>query len=182
MRLASEWHRDQTRRGSRTPYIVHPFGVAAILDRFGFEEDVIITGLLHDVLEDTEIQVEEVGRQFGSRVATLVVACSEVKTDVSGSQRSWTDRKKEYVEVLVQAPMEARAVALADKLHNLLSILCDLEAGRPVWSLFHAGREDVLAYYRTCIDRFDRELELSPLAAAARQMLHEVELAVTRKE
>jgi (p)ppGpp synthase/HD superfamily hydrolase len=176
MRLASEWHREQYRRGSQTPYIVHPFGVATILDRYGFEEDVVIAGLLHDVLEDTDVSIDELQKEFGSHVASLVAACSEVKADESGVKRPWADRKREYIEVLAQAPLEARAVALADKLHNLLSILCDLEDGRPVWSVFHAERDDVLAYYRACIDRFDQEPELARLADAVREMLHTVEL------
>ena len=175
MRCAAEWHREQNRKGSLTPYIVHPFGVSTILDRFGFDEDIIIAGLLHDVVEDTEILIHKVREEFGEKVSALVAACSEVKTDESGVNRPWIDRKRDYIETLAHAPMEARAVALADKLHNLLSILCDLEAGRPVWLLFHAGRSDVLAYYRACIERFDQEPELFALATAARKMLRMVE-------
>ena len=48
------WHRGQTRKGSDLPYLVHPFAVAMILDRLGFDEDVVIAGLLHDAVEDTE--------------------------------------------------------------------------------------------------------------------------------
>ena len=139
MRFASSWHRDQVRKGSKVPYIAHPFGVAMILDRLGFSEDVVIAGLLHDVVEDTDVTVEEVGEEFGLAVAEMVAACTEVKTDATGSKRPWIDRKRDHIEVLAAASVEARAVALADKRHNLASIRFDVETGHPVWFLFHAS-------------------------------------------
>ena len=58
---------------------------------------------------------------------------------------------------------------LADKLHNLLSIACDLRDGRPVWSLFHADRDQVLWYYRTVIEPFGAgDPRLETLAAECR--------------
>ncbi len=151
---AATAHRGQVRRGSGVPYVEHVVAVAMILDRLGFAEDVVIAGLLHDLVEDTEASLDDVQNRFGPVVADLVASCSEVKLDAQGQKRPWIDRKRDHLAALADASIEARAVILADKLHNLLSIARDLRAGRPVWSLFHADRASVLWYYRTAIVSF----------------------------
>lgn len=175
MRRAAEWHHGQFRKGSKTPYIIHPFGVAMILDRFGFDEELIIAGLLHDVVEDTDATIDDIRREFGSRVAEIVGHCSETKLDTSGVKRPWIDRKRDHIEALAAAPIESRAVVLADKLQNLMSIACDLEAGRPVWSLFNAEREDVLTSYRTCLERIGHGEKLIGLVNEFKMALQDVE-------
>jgi (p)ppGpp synthase/HD superfamily hydrolase len=147
-----------------------------ILDRLGFSDPVVIAGLLHDAVEDTDATIEEIRDEFGAEVADLVAHCSEVKRDASGGKRPWIDRKRDHIEALAKAPVEARAVALADKRHNLASILFDLEEGRSVWSLFNAGREDVLRYYRECMERFGGDdPRLAALVAECEEAMAEVE-------
>lgn len=152
LRRAAVWHRDQARRGSGVPYFTHPAGVALILQRHGWPEPVVVAGLLHDAVEDTAATADAISAEFGPEVAALVAHTSEVKLDAEGRKRPWPDRKRDHVAAVAAAPDEARAVVLADKLHNLLSIEFDLAEGRDVWSTFHAGRDDVLAYYRAMID------------------------------
>jgi (p)ppGpp synthase/HD superfamily hydrolase len=162
LRWAALCHNGHTRRSSDTPYFEHVAAVAWILDRAGFDEEVVIAGLLHDVVEDTAATNEVVAARFGATVAEIVRHCTEVKTDAQGQQRPWLDRKRDHIAAIVEAPLSARAVILADKLHNLMSIELDLRDGRPVWSAFHAGREDVLWYYHAMIGacgRDDRRLE-----------------------
>ncbi|MCA1686012.1 MAG: HD domain-containing protein [Planctomycetia bacterium] len=176
LRWASTAHQGQVRRGSGVPYFEHVVAVAMIVDRLGFGEDVVVAGLLHDVVEDTPATFDEVRARFGPAVADLVAHCSEVKTEAGGRERPWNDRKRDHLAALAAAPVEARAVALADKLHNLLSIACDLRDGRPVWSLFHADRGSVLGYYRAALDTLGAgDPRLSALAAEARRTLDEVE-------
>jgi len=151
MRLASQWHQGQTRRGSATPYVQHVFAVAMILERAGVPEDTVIAGLLHDAIEDTPATLEDIARHFGPEVADIVQQCSEIKVDSEGKKRPWIDRKRDHLAALASAPGSAKAVILADKLHNLSSIAFDLSAGRPVWDLFHAPREQVLWYYHAAI-------------------------------
>ncbi len=80
---------------------------------------------------------------------------------------------------MADAPAPARAVILADKLHNLASIVRDLREGRPIWGRFNAGRSDVLWYYRASIDVLSRgeadDPRLARLANDCRQALAEVE-------
>jgi (p)ppGpp synthase/HD superfamily hydrolase len=178
LRWAAVCHRAQSRKGSDTPYVVHPVAVAMILDRLGFGEDVVIAGLLHDVVEDTDATLDDVRARFGAVVAEIVAHCSEVKLDGAGRKRPWLDRKRDHLAALADVPVDARAVVLADKLHNLVSIACDLSEGRDVWALFNADRERVLWYYRTAIDSFGSgDPRLERLAAECRRVLAEIERA-----
>ncbi len=176
LRWAAVCHRGQERKGSGVPYVAHPVAVAMTLDRLGFDEDVVIAGLLHDVVEDTEATGDDVRARFGPAVADLVAHCSEVKTDARGRKRPWIDRKRDHLAALADAPPLAIAVVLADKLHNLVSIACDLRENCPVWSLFHADRDQVLWYYRATIDLSGAgDPRLEKLAAGCREALAEVE-------
>jgi len=161
---------------TRTPYFEHVVAVAMILDRIGFPEPVVIAGLLHDVVEDTEATLEDVSNRFGNEVAEFVGYCSEVKNDADGKKRPWIDRKRDHLAALKNAPEGARAIILADKYHNLLSIDCDLRDGLDVWSSFNADRASVLNYYRHSIELCGQGTEsLERLAAECRIVLNRVE-------
>ncbi|MGO9466160.1 MAG: HD domain-containing protein [Isosphaeraceae bacterium] len=176
LRWAAQCHQGQTRHGGNTPYITHVVAVAIILDRARFDEDVVIAGLLHDIVEDTPVMLTEVAARFGNCVAEIVRHCSEVKTDDLGLKRPWIDRKRDHIAALADAPLAARAVVLADKLHNLVCIEVDLLQGRPVWSQFHAERDQVLWYYHAMIDRCgEDEHRLVQLAEVCRQVLSRIE-------
>ena len=151
LRLAAQGHEGQTRKGSPVPYIEHPMAVAMILDRAGFEEDVVVAGLLHDLVEDTDVTLDAIRSGFGDLVAETVAGCSEIKLDERGRKRPWADRKRDHLEALKTATPATKAVTLADKLHNLAAIAFDLDEGRPVWLTFNAPRGEVLAYYRAIL-------------------------------
>lgn len=78
--VASRYHKDQTRKMSGAPYIIHPFSVAWIVSRFSQDKDVFIAALLHDLLEDTEYTREMMISDFGEKVTHFVVSVSEDKT------------------------------------------------------------------------------------------------------
>jgi (p)ppGpp synthase/HD superfamily hydrolase len=176
LRWAAVCHRDQVRKGSDTPYVEHVMGVALMLDRLGFAEEVVIAGLLHDVVEDTSATLADIETMFGARVAETVRHCSEQKTDAAGRKRPWIDRKRDHLEVLQQAPTDARAVVLADKLHNLISIELDLREGRAVWSKFNADRLQVLEYHRKTLEQLGTgDPRLEELAKRGLQTLAAIE-------
>jgi (p)ppGpp synthase/HD superfamily hydrolase len=178
LRRAAVWHREQTRKGSVLPYIQHPVAVAMILDRLGFAEDVVIAGLLHDAVEDTEATLELVSAEFGEAVAGLVAWGSEVKLDASGQKRPWEDRKRDHLAALAGASAGARAVVLADKLHNLLSMRDDLAEGIDLWRKFNAPRDRVLWYYRSMAESLGRGDErLERLAGFCLEALNAIEAA-----
>jgi (p)ppGpp synthase/HD superfamily hydrolase len=179
LRWAAVCHQGQVRKGSGVPYFEHIVAVAMTLDRLGFGEDVVIAGLLHDVVEDTDATLDDVRDRFGPAVAELVGHGSEVKRDAAGAKRPWIDRKRDHLAALAAAPADARAVVLADKLHNLVSIACDLRDGRPVWTLFNADRDRVLWYYRASLATLaageESDPKLAALARECRRLLAEVE-------
>ena len=178
LRRAAEWHEGQLRRGSGLPFLEHVACVALTLTRASCDDDVVIAGILHDAVEDAEVSLDTIRSEFGGRVASIVDACSERKFDDRGGHRPWIDRKREHLGSLARATVDARAVVLADKLHNLRSITLDLRAGLDVWSLFHASRADVLWYYQASIDACSGDDPvLAELVTACRQALEEAKSA-----
>ncbi len=136
------------------PYVQHPIAVAWILDRLGFDEDVVIAALLHDVVEDTDATLDEIHERFGDRVAELVAHCSEQKTDSEGNVRPWIVRKHEHLDSLTTAPEAAKAIKLADCLHNMRSMVDDLaREGDPFWNRFNASRDQIFEKLRLVLER-----------------------------
>lgn len=173
-RLAARSHRSQTRKGSDLPYIIHPSAVMLILQRVGITDDEILAAaLLHDVVEDTNCTLEEIAAEFPPNVVDWVKQTSEQKDDEAGNHRPWIDRKREHLAHATHADWQARAIILADKLHNLISIRYDLEQGNDVWKRFNAPPSAFLWYNASMIEAAstdDRD-ELETLAAAGRAVV-----------
>ena len=141
---AAIWHREQRRKypGVDVPYMSHPAGVALLLARHGFDDEVVAAGALHDVLEDTSATYEELVAEFGERVAELVRLVSEEDKSLP-----WEERKRRYLERFSHKPWEAQAITLADKIDNFQSILvCARHHGDP-WPMFKRGRDAQLARF-----------------------------------
>lgn len=146
--VAEELHHGQYRKGTDTPYILHPFGVAAILLREGCAPDMVVAGLLHDTLEDTAYERDELKERFGDNVAAIVEGCSEPFKD-----RPWRERKEHTINYLQTAPWQVRLVTCADKLHNIISIAKDYGvSGDDLWKRFKVGKEGQAWYYRSLVN------------------------------
>jgi (p)ppGpp synthase/HD superfamily hydrolase len=153
--FAEEAHRRQTRKGAETPYIVHPFGVAMLLGRAGCDDELVAAGLLHDVVEDCGVTLEQLSARFGARVAAVVEGCSEPDRGAS-----WEERKRHTIEYLRTAPLEVKLVSCADKLHNVRSMQADEERlGAALWSRFKRGKAEQGWYYRGLVQAFRAEIE-----------------------
>lgn len=123
IQTAALLHKDQVRKGGpHYPYITHLFSVAIILSEYTTNEDIIIAGMLHDTLEDTDYTPEKLEKDFGSRVLSIVNGVTEQKTR-NGVKIAWEERKREYVRRLESAPEESLYVSAADKIHNFDSTL-----------------------------------------------------------
>jgi (p)ppGpp synthase/HD superfamily hydrolase len=141
---AACWHREQRRKypGVEVPYVSHVAGVALLLARHGFDDEVVAAGALHDVLEDCGVTHEELARLFGPRVADLVRSVSEPDKSLS-----WEQRKEQYVRRFATEPWDAQAISIADKVDNFQSIaVCAREHGDP-WPMFKRGKEAQLARF-----------------------------------
>lgn len=113
-----ERHVGQTRRGSETPYWLHPVRVAMGLMRWGVtDRDVLAAALLHDVVEDTITTPEEIRGAFGARTEDLVVWLTAPDARVAG------DAVRDYYRrLLEQGPPDAHLLKIADRSDNLRSI------------------------------------------------------------
>lgn len=120
--FAKEAHKDQKRKMSNEPYYSHLIEVSEILMTLTDDEDTVIAGLLHDVLEDTERTAEDIENSFGSRVLSLVMAETEDVSNKDKSSENWIYRKRKSLEELERVEdIEAKKLWLADKLSNMRS-------------------------------------------------------------
>lgn len=135
---AAVWHRDQKRKypGVDVPYMSHLAGVAIQLARYGFDDEVVAAGALHDSIEDCGVTAHEISELFGERVARLVTAVSE--TDKS---LPWEERKQRYLDQFSKNPWEAQAITIADKIDNFQSIIVCKQCHGDPWAMFKRGRE-----------------------------------------
>jgi (p)ppGpp synthase/HD superfamily hydrolase len=162
--LAARAHRDQDRKGSDVPYIVHPVHVSVLLIRHGFDEDLAIAGLLHDVVEDQDVPLPAIEAEFGARVAAIVLALTERKRE-GDVKRPWEVRKQESLHQLGGAGLDAVAVKAADALHSVCSIVAGLaESGPTFWSRFARGADQSLWYYESVAQLVRERLGAHPLA------------------
>jgi (p)ppGpp synthase/HD superfamily hydrolase len=170
LRTAAIAHRDQVRKGGGVPYFAHSAAVALILARYGFTDELLLAAaVLHDVIEDTDVTVEQLAARFPAEVIDSVSALSEAKTDDDGRLRPWEDRKAEHLQHVAAASRMARAIALADKLHNMETLRLDLAQGAISLSAFRAAPDRLLWYYRSMIDAAaGNDASLRPLADACR--------------
>ena len=91
--FATDAHKNVPRKGSITPYILHPIEVAAIVATITNDIEVIAAAVLHDTVEDNKsISLEEIEKRFGTRIKNLVAAESEEKEE--DEIGSWKKRKQ----------------------------------------------------------------------------------------
>ena len=136
LEFATMAHEGQTRKGTGKPMIGHPINVANILEKAGFPVEVVAAGFLHDVVEDTKYTMDDIVQLFGLEVARVVAGNTEDK------EKTWEERKEHTIDWIKEAPLDVRALIVADKFDNLKALVADHERlGESVWSLFKRGKE-----------------------------------------
>ena len=144
--FATKAHEGQYRKSDGMPMVTHPIRVANILRSTGFPEEVVIAGYLHDTVEDTDVTLEDIEREFGAEVRYIVAGNTEDK------DKSWVERKKHTVEALKTAPLSIRPLVVADKLDNLSSLAFALdEVGEEIWDAFKYGRKENAWYFQSVL-------------------------------
>ena len=124
--VAREAHEGQLRKTGE-PYIVHPLAVKKILEEWSMDEDTIIAGILHDTLEDTDLTLEDIKKEFGDSVAFLVDGVTKLSTARDGMRDIDTylpATKDNFLRLMIALGDDIRVliIKLADRLHNLRTL------------------------------------------------------------
>ena len=152
LKVASKAHKDQFRKGTDIPYIMHPVAVAFIISQYSDDEDAIIGGLLHDVLEDVRpgiYSATDMEKDFGEEIVKIVRDVSEDKVAGEENEKPWKERKQGYLAHLESLDdIRPLMISMGDKIHNLMSILEDYEEkGESLWDRFNASYTEQVWYY-----------------------------------
>jgi len=144
-------HGDQTRKGTTIPYVSHLLQVSGLVLQWGGDLEQAAAALLHDVVEDTAVTIQEVGDAFGRGVAGIVADCTDTGVDETpGSKRPWLERKRGYLERLRTVEPRSALVIACDKLHNTSTLLVDLALEGPgTLARFNAPAPKQLWYFRS---------------------------------
>lgn len=118
---AKEAHRNQ-KRASGEPYFIHPCAVAEILVELGLDAETVAAALLHDVIEDTPATEEDIRREFGEGVLTLVSGVTKLDKIVFKSQEE--EEAENFRKIFLAMAQDIRVIIikLADRLHNMRSL------------------------------------------------------------
>ena len=142
MQYAMDCHKGAVRKGTSRPYILHPIETLQILSSMNADINLMVAGLLHDTLEDTDATLLDIYDQFGVDVAALVNGHTEDKRKI------WYMRKLHTISELPKANIRHKALVLADKVANLRNMYADYKmVGEELWERFNAPKELQAWYY-----------------------------------
>ncbi|MGH2740102.1 MAG: RelA/SpoT family protein [Actinomycetota bacterium] len=119
--LAEVSHRGQLRK-SGEPFIAHPLGVAHILAELGMDTITLVAGLLHDVVEDTELSLADLEREFGSEVTELVDGVTNLDRITYRSREHEQAENVRKMMVAMARDIRVLIIKLADRLHNMRTL------------------------------------------------------------
>lgn len=153
-------HDGQKRKGKEVSYIMHPLSVGLLLANSGAEEEIVIAGILHDTMEDTEVTYEEIEEKFGKKVADMV-------NDVTEQDKSlpWVERKQAALEHVKDMSEASVLIKTADVLHNMNDQLEDYKKeGDKMFEKFNAGKEAQLDRYSKLVSALKaRDIKNPPI-------------------
>ena len=119
--LAKNAHKDQ-KRASGEPYITHPLFVAKYLSDIGMDNETIISALLHDVVEDTDVKLSRIKKEFGKEVALIVDGVTKLdKINFSSTEEAQAESIRKMV-IAMSKDVRVLILKLADRLHNIETI------------------------------------------------------------
>lgn len=122
-KLAEESHKDQKRK-SGIPYILHPTSVACILAEWGMDSECISAALLHDVVEDTPVTLDEIKKGFGTEIANLIDGVTKLgKIPYSSREEQQAENIRKML-IAMSNDIRVIIIKLADRLHNMRTISC----------------------------------------------------------
>lgn len=159
-----EQHQGQKRLATEIPFASHPISVGFILHSAGYPEEVIIAGILHDILEDTLSTEDDIRKIFGEKIVTLVRGVTEDITI-----KVLEKKQRIYLENLKISENNIKAISAADLLDNCRSMIRVMERGINIWKSFSVSPEKKIKYTRerlniikeTLQNEITKEIEIS---------------------
>lgn len=119
--VAETAHSGQVRR-SGEPYITHPIGVAEVLAELGMDTPTIVAALLHDVVEDTDLTVADIAREFGDTTALLVDGVTKLERIKTSSKEEQQAESLRKMLIAMASDLRVLLIKLADRLHNMKTL------------------------------------------------------------
>ena len=148
-RFAINAHKGEVRKSEPDkPMIMHPIGVGMLLEEYGYDDEVVSAGYLHDVVEDTNYTIFDIEKEFGKGIADLVKGASEPDKSLS-----WEERKTHTIEETKDLPLRNKLVICADKINNLEDLMIKFtKNGNRDFSAFKRGEDKQRWYYTSVYD------------------------------
>ena len=153
-------HDGMRRKKSDAPYILHPMEAAVIVGTMSDDQELIAAAALHDVVEDTDITIEEIEEKFGKRIKELVASETEDKRADLPPAETWRIRKEESLEDLKNTDdIGVLMVWIGDKLANMRSIYREWKVeGDAMWQKFNQKNVSEQAWYYRSIAKLTERL------------------------
>jgi len=147
--FATKAHKDQRRKIEDIDMIFHPFTVGMLLQRSGCDENIVAAGILHDVVEDTSFEFEDIEKEFGKTIRDYVYDSSEPDKSLE-----WEDRKKHTIEHIKKAPLGSKLIVACDKINNLEDLFKSIEkhGEEKSWGALKRGKTIQKWYYCSVYD------------------------------
>jgi hypothetical protein len=172
---AVEQHAGQRRDADGAPFVLHPIEVATLLADVGAPDHVVAAGVLHDTVEKTSAEPEDLLERFGMQITALVIALSE-DPGISG----YGARKAALRDQVRAAGDEALMVFAADKVSKARELRLAFATASPPPSLRRGSKpQRKLAHYRHCAELPEERMADYPLVQILRREL--AELAVSEQ-
>ena len=161
--FAAKHHDREVRKGTRLPYLTHPANVAIILTRYDQDEETVVAGILHNVIDDCvragwgHIELDDrIGEKFGAEMLATALAVVARKLDDEGNDLDKEEQRADQLMRIRSASERSRWLLSADLVHNGSTILADLRRtvdAEATWSRLAHGRVGTIRWYRAVYDR-----------------------------
>lgn len=158
--FATKAHEGQMRKMAKTPYILHPLEVAAIISTVTSDQETMAAGVLHDTVEDCNVDPKEIKQRFGARVSALVQSETEDRLSDSPPEQTWMARKEESLLMLKHTKdRDVKILWLGDKLSNIRSFYrAYCKDGDAIWQGLHQKDPKMQGWYYKTIAEYLSDL------------------------
>ena len=158
--FAVKAHDGMRRKKEESPYILHPMEAAVIVGTMTSDQNLIAAAVLHDVVEDAGVSIDEIEARFGKRVRELVQSETEDKREELPPAETWQIRKEESLAALRDTEdLDVLMVWMGDKLANMRAVYRDFKVeGEAMWQRFNQKDPAKQAWYYRSIAKLTERL------------------------